>query len=158
MTVNNFNYSDILYKAAKFVAERSMKGAMSQLKKSRNVDILDIGVSVDGTSQKQGFSTLNGVVAVISIDNGKVIDVEPMSRYCRECFVNTRLRLQDDEDSLQRWREKHRDVCKLNYVGSAPSMEPEGARRIEIRRVRYTSFYGDGDSLSVTSDAYPFQS
>ena len=75
-------------------------------------------MSVDGTWQKRGFSSLNGVVAVISIDNGKVIDVEPMSRYCRECFVNTR-RLQGDEDSLQIWREKHRDVCKLNYVGPA---------------------------------------
>ena len=73
-----------------------MTDATSQLKK----DILDIGVSVDGTWQKRGFSSLNRVVADISIDNGKVIDVEPMSRYCRECFVNTR-RLQDDEDSLQ---------------------------------------------------------
>ena len=98
-----------------------------------------------------------GVVAVISIDNGKLIDVESMRRYCRECFVNTR-RLPDDEDSLQIWREKHRDVCKLNYVGSVPSMEPEGARRIftrsiEIRRVRYTSFYGDGDSKKIFTKA-----
>ena len=44
---------------------------------------------------------------------GEVINVEPVSRYCRECFVNTR-RLQDGENSLQIWREKYRDVCKLN--------------------------------------------
>ena len=73
----------LLCNAAKFVAERSMKDAISQLKKSRNVDILDIGVSVDGTWQKRG----GGVVAVISIDNGKVIDVEPMSRYCQDTLL-----------------------------------------------------------------------
>ena len=146
MTVKNYNYSsDILCNAAKFVAERSMKDATSQLKKSRNVDILDIGVSVDGTWQKQGFSLLNGGVAVISIDNGKVIDVEPMSRYCRECFVNTR-RLRDGDDSLQIWREKHRDVCKLNYVGSAPPMEPEGARRIFTRSIQTCKILLDADS------------
>ena len=44
MTVKNFNYrSEILCNASKFVAERSMKDAINQLKKSRNVDILDIG-------------------------------------------------------------------------------------------------------------------
>ena len=49
------------------------------------------------------------------------------------------------------WREEHHDVCKLNYIGSDPSMETEGARRkftrsIEIRRVRYASFYGGRNS------------
>ena len=32
----------------------------------------DIGVSVDGTWQKRGFSSLNGVVAAISTSNFKV--------------------------------------------------------------------------------------
>ena len=36
----------------------------------------DIGVSVDGTWQKRGFSSLNGVIAAISTSNCKVFDVE----------------------------------------------------------------------------------
>lgn len=161
MTVKNFNnISDLLGNAAKTVAEKSMNDAVTELKKSKNIDILDIGVSVDGTWQRRGFSSLNGVVAAISVDNGKVIDVEPMSRYCRECAVNTR-RLQDDEEALEIWKARHRDDCKLTCDGSAPSMEPEGTRRIfsrsiEIRRVRYIGFYGDGDSKAflVVEDIY----
>jgi len=43
--------------------------------------------------------------------------------------------------------------CKINYSGSAPSMEPKGAKRIfkrsiEKYRLRYTGYYGDGDSKS----------
>ena len=42
----------------------------------------DIGLSVDGTRQKRGFSSLNGVVTAISVTNGEVPDVETMSRHC----------------------------------------------------------------------------
>ena len=99
MTVKNFNrISDTLSDVAKHVAETSMNHAVV-LKRISNVDVLDIGVSVDGTWQRRGFCSLNGVVAALSVANGKVIDVERMSRYCRGCAVNTR-RLQDDHDAL----------------------------------------------------------
>ena len=151
MTVKNFNrISDTLSDAAKHVAETSMNNAVVALKKIGNVGVLDIGVSIDGTWQRRGFFSLNGVVAALSVDNGKVIDVEPTSRYCRGCAVNTR-RLQDDHDAVEVWRERHSGDCKLTCKGSAPSMETEGARRIfsraiENRGVRYIGFYGDGDS------------
>ena len=61
---------------------------------------------------------MNGAVAALSVDNGKVIDVEPMSRYCRGCAVNTR-RLQDDHDALEVWRERHSGDCNLTCKGSA---------------------------------------
>ena len=90
MTVKNFNNnSNMLRDAAKVVAEKSMVVAVNDLRK--DADVIDIGVSVDGTWQRRGFSSLNGVVAAISIDSGKIVDVKPMSRYCRQCFVNTRL-------------------------------------------------------------------
>ena len=43
--------------------------------------------------------------------------------------------------------------CQLNYVGSAPNMETTGAKNIITRSVanygvRYTGYYGDGDSKS----------
>ena len=34
----------------------------------------DVGVSVDGTWQRKGFTSMNGVVTAISIDNGKVLE------------------------------------------------------------------------------------
>jgi hypothetical protein len=158
MTARNFiKISNNLRDAAKVVAQRSMMTAVNELRIKSNLnetDIIDTGVSVDGTWQRRGFSSLNGVVAVISIDSGKLVDIEPMSRYCRECAVHTRL-LQDDPDALVNWKIDHKDVCKLVHEGSAPSMEPEGAKRIfgrsiETRNARYTGFYGDGDSKAYT--------
>ena len=97
---------------------------------------------------------MNGVVAALSINNGKVIDIEPMSRYCRECSISTR-RLQVDNVALEIWRNGHQTKCKLNHQGSAPTVEPVGAERIfsrsiEKRQLCYTGFYGDGDSKAFT--------
>ena len=105
---------------------------------------------MDGSWQRRGFSSLDGVVAALSINNGKVIDIEPMSRYCRECSINIR-KLKDDNVALEIWKNGHETKCKLNHQGSAPAMEPVGTERIfsrsiEKRQLRYTGFYGDGDS------------
>ena len=82
MTVKIFNnIRNILHDAAKVVAERIMNAADNDLKNS-NDDILDIGVSVDGSCQRHQFSSLNGVVDALSIDNDKVVDVESLTRYC----------------------------------------------------------------------------
>lgn len=151
MTIKNFNnISSNLRDAAKVVAEKTMVDAIDELRTDRSEPIIDIGVSVDGTWQRRGFSSLNGVVAALSIDNGKVVDIEPMSRYCRECAIHTS-RLQDDEVALAEWKVTHKDKCKLTHEGSAPSMEPVGAERIFARSMekngaRYLGFYGDGDS------------
>ena len=45
----------------------------------------------------------------------------------------------------------HKDGCQLNHGRCAPSMELEGAkalftRSIVLHGVRYTGYYGDGDS------------
>ena len=148
MTVKNFtNISNSLHRAAKVVAQRSMSTVMNELR-------LDIGVSVGGTWQRRGFTSLNGVLVVMSIDSGKIVDIEPMSRYCRECAIHTR-RLQDKPEELANWKLHHKEHCKLTHDGSAPSMELEGAKRIFGRSIdkhnaRYTGFYGDGDSKAYT--------
>ena len=73
MTVNKI--SNVLRDAAKVVAEESMNAAAKDFKNSNDVDILNIGVSIDGSWQRRGFSSLNGVVAVLSIEHGKVVVV-----------------------------------------------------------------------------------
>ncbi|GFT51738.1 uncharacterized protein TNCV_4440401 [Trichonephila clavipes] len=63
-------------------------------------------VAVDGTWQKRGYTSLNGVVTVTSIDTGKVIDVDILSKYC--ACKNLPF---------------HEKDCKRNYVGSSGVME-----------------------------------
>ena len=107
MTPKNFtSISNNLRDAAKTVAKRSMLSSIEELRCLQNAastDVIDIGVSVDGTWQRRGFSSLNGVLVAVSIDSGKIVDIEPMSRYCRECSVNNRL-LQDKPDELGAWK------------------------------------------------------
>ena len=77
-----------IFTVVKKVADDSMKEAASFVaNKNRNVnnEIAECGVSVNGTWQRRGYSSLNGCVAAISIDTGKVIDIEVMSSYCRIC-------------------------------------------------------------------------
>ena len=129
------------------VAKESMKNAAKELKTE---DIDECGVSVDGSWQKRGYTSLNGCVTAISIDSRKILDIEPMSRHCKGCEVHNNLDRESNKYKL--WKENHTN-CKINFKGSAPAMEPEGAERIFKRLVQkhglyYTKYYGDGDSKS----------
>ncbi|GFU27907.1 uncharacterized protein TNCV_450061 [Trichonephila clavipes] len=42
-------------------------------------------LAVDGTWHKRGYSSLNGVVCATSVENGKVIDFEALTKYCSSC-------------------------------------------------------------------------
>ena len=84
------------------------------------------------------------------MDNGKILDVEPMTRTCKSCLLHEKLKTSDPKH-LEEWKLAH--VCKINHIGTAGNMEPEGAKRIWKRSIRknklhYTEFYGDGDSKS----------
>ncbi|GFW92369.1 uncharacterized protein TNCV_4919981 [Trichonephila clavipes] len=46
----------------------------------------NIDVAVDGTWHKRGYSSLNGVVCATSVENGKVIDFEALTKYCSSCI------------------------------------------------------------------------
>ncbi|GFX10185.1 uncharacterized protein TNCV_1865831 [Trichonephila clavipes] len=92
-------------------------------------------IALDGTWQKRGHTSKNGVVTATSLDNGKVIDLECLSKYCFECKSTN----------------KTCDNCQVNYHGFSAGMESEGALRIFSRslpnyNVRYVQYLGDGDS------------
>ena len=74
---NYAKLSDRLGDAVEKVA-KSMIEAASEVKQKEGKDV---GISFDGTWQKRGHSSLNGVAAAISITNGKVLDVEVLSRH-----------------------------------------------------------------------------
>ncbi|GFU75592.1 uncharacterized protein TNCV_2863071 [Trichonephila clavipes] len=117
-----------------------------QLKKSIHGTV-NCGVSVDGTWQRRGFSSLNGCVSAISVDTGKIIDFETLSQFCRKCNSKT------EQQNVKLQYNRHK--------GSSSSMEPVGAYRIferleDHRMLRYTDYYGDGDSkaFDAVKDIY----
>jgi hypothetical protein len=88
----------------------------------------DTSVALDGQRrqrwQRQGYSCLNGVVTAISVPNGKVIDVEVMSKYCNVCACHQHISKTDPE-KYERLVAEHN--CQLNHQGSTPAMEMQGA-------------------------------
>ena len=112
----------------------------------------DITVSCDGTWQRRGFASKNGVSTVITHSQGKpgkVIDVEVMTSYCAIC------------SNAKGNPPQHN--CKKNHNGSAGAMESVGmqrifARSVANRGVRYVNFLGDGDCKSYkhVCDSEPY--
>ncbi|GIY99578.1 uncharacterized protein CEXT_71661 [Caerostris extrusa] len=97
----------------------------------------------DGTWQRRGHTSLNGCVAVLSIDTGKVLDLEVMSSYCPTCR-----KLQKMHKNAEYVALKADHICQCNYEGSSAKMESVGAHRIfsrsvKSRQLKYTTYYGD---------------
>ena len=91
-----------------------MSDAAAEIRHAQNAennDIVNCPGSCDGTWQKRGFSSQNGCVAVISIDTGKGLDVEAMSKSCKQCQLHSHL----DKDSVeyQLWRADHNHCTAL---------------------------------------------
>ena len=92
MTANNFHkITKTLKNATQKVVENTMKDAAKEIRYKENVPedgVVDAGVSCDGSWQRRGFSSLNGVVTAISIDTGKILDTKPSSRTCKVCRLH----------------------------------------------------------------------
>ena len=58
------NISKKIRESTKFVAEASMKSAASELE-NKNGDVTDVSVSVGGTWQKRGFSSLQERLLIV---------------------------------------------------------------------------------------------
>jgi hypothetical protein len=141
------SHCKLLKEVLQEVADQSMKKTAFEAVKE-NSDDTDIAAAFDGTWQKRGFTSLNGVVTVTSFDTGKVLDVEVLSKYCQGCTKHNN---------------RGHEGCVKNYVGSSGGMEAAGITKIfersqRERGVRYTKFLGDGDSSSYPTirDAKPY--
>lgn len=128
-------YSDRLGSATEDVCFQSMRDAVEEAVVV-NDGSRDISVAIDGTWQKRGHTSLNGVVTATSLDTGKVIHVSVMSKYC---------------SCPNRLRQEHLELCTANYHGGSGGMEVQ--RALDIFRnsltaynVRYTKYLGDGGS------------
>ncbi|GBM79366.1 hypothetical protein AVEN_32975-1 [Araneus ventricosus] len=103
------------------VAKKTME--MKSLKISKE-NVTRCGVSVDGTWQRPGYSSLNDCVSVLSIDTGKILDVKIMSQYCKACK-----KLQGVPKHMKPSKLRSIHNCS-NHRGSSANMESVGAYRI----------------------------
>ncbi|XP_028392982.1 uncharacterized protein LOC114517447 [Dendronephthya gigantea] len=137
-----------LAKAAKAVATTTMLNAANEVKKDPTNQINQCSVSCDGTWQRRGHSSLNGCVTTLSMDTGKCLDVEILTKVCHGC---QKVEREKDLEEKAAKKEVHISKCKINHKGSSAAMETEGVKRIfrrseEDRKLQYTEYFGDGDS------------
>ena len=136
--------------AAELVCKKSMINEYGQQTKqfyeAEEDGKYDIRISADGTWRRRGYSSSYGVVSGISLVTGKVLDVEVMSKECRECVAWKR---KEGTEEFQEWWEGHQHQCHSNFEGSSGAMDAAGCvaifeRSVEQYGLRYTEFLGDG--------------
>ena len=123
-------------------------------------DAVDTAVSVDGSWQRRGYASLNGLVTAISIDSGKCLSYECLIKKCKSCQMWEAKKVQD-RAGYEKYQRTHE--CPVNHEGSAASMETEGALKIFQKSVvelnlYFTTYIGDGDSKAypAVSRAEPY--
>ncbi len=143
---------DDICEAYETVAENSMKNAAKEVhdkykeKLSSDETITLCDCSLDGTWQKRGHSSLNGVVTAIV--DGKCIDKHVMSKFCKGCssWENKK-----GTPAYENWALEHN--CSANHSKSSGAMESSGAVAIYSSSVAkhnliYKNYIGDGDTSS----------
>ena len=144
-------------------AIESMQNAAQEVQNINNPnakenDIVDSDICIDGSWQKRGHNSLNGVVTGISRENKKVLDVQIFSKFCHSC---SKWESQKGTPEYEHWKMSH--TCSKNHIGSAGSMESKGAINIftnslQKYNLRYAHYIGDGDTESYkrVTDTKPY--
>ena len=143
--------------------EKAMKDAAKRLRDKVSIEhsndiemdgeelIANVSVIVDGTWQKRGHSSKIGVVFVIFLLTGEILDYEVKSLFCHECKAHSSCN--QDSVKYKKWKKAHEKNCEVNNQGSSEEMEAVSTvdiftRSIETRNLKYTTFVSDGDSSS----------
>ena len=107
-----------LLPAVQQLANDSMVSNAMNVKEVCANDMGECGISLDGSWQKRGHTSHNGVVTAISLDTKKYLDVEVMSDKCKAC---QKWQNRVNDVKYPEWKASHQ--CKINHTGSANSME-----------------------------------
>ena len=153
MTKKNYsNINQILHEKYTEAANESTFQAAQETVILLNGSLTDIAtncqVSIDGTWQKRGHASINGVVTLMSRENGKCIDTYVFSKSCKGCQYWSKRK---NDSEYNEWNLNHK--CLANHDKASGVMESAGAvkmfaRSIEKNKLRYTSYIGDGDTSS----------
>lgn len=164
-----YQHVETILDALEFEALEDMRAAGQRLREhilkesgEENTEtVLDAAVSFNGTWAKRGFTSLTGVVFVLSVDTGEVLDYHVLSKSCQKCSIKKGRCNSDDE--FEEWQMEHivSGDCDINFHGSSPAMETEGAkvlwnRSLERHKIRYKWMVSDGDSkaFNAVEDTY----
>ncbi|XP_057293982.1 uncharacterized protein LOC130622537 [Hydractinia symbiolongicarpus] len=146
LTPNGYNkIKQSVLIAYKNVAEKSMSRAASEANSlGDTTGIKQLRVSIDGSWQKRGHVSKNGVVTAVSGD--KCVDVEILTKHCNGCKMWSSKKGTPEYNC---WLLDHE--CEINHSPSSGSMESVGAvtmfkRSIEKHNVK--EYLGDGDTSS----------
>ena len=131
----------LYHQAYQEAADNSMQLAVREIKTAtndNNSQPTKCRVSFDGTWQKRGFSSSNGIVT--AMNSGKCIDVHVMSKNCKKCAV-WHERQNDPEYDYDQWKAEHFDSgeCEINHSKSSGAMEAAGAVVLFSRSVKKNS-------------------
>lgn len=138
---------DAMNIAASFVKERVASECSQSKDTTSKSECPVITVSYDGTWQKRGHSSHNGVGVAIEVDSGLVLDFQVVSNYCKVCQNGVK----PNSPTYDTWQLQHKWKCQKNFDGSSNAMEAEAAKHIFARSVRkrqlvYGRMLCDGDS------------
>ena len=83
--------------------------------------VVSAGASLDGSWSSRGWSARDGIVAAISVESGKVVDVVYLSGSCNHC---TAMEEKKNSGKITRrefveWYLHHDENCFMNHDGSA---------------------------------------
>ena len=121
------NANQELYNANENAGEESKRQAALKVKENANESVQGnvtiCQCSIDGSWQKRGHSSLNGVVTAIC--DGKCIDSHVFSKSCRAC---QHWQSRKGSPKYESWLVNH--DCKINHKKSSRAMEAAGAVEI----------------------------
>ena len=99
-----------------------MLAAVDDLKEKGNVSTdepLDTDIGIEGSWQKRGHSSLNGVVIGVARENKKVFDYKVFSKFCRSCAL---WRSKKGTEEYIFSKQNHGKDCEINHCQSFGAM------------------------------------
>ena len=114
-----------------------------------NKHVAKVAVTVYGTWQKHGDNSKIGVVFILSVDTGEVIDIIVKCLFCTECN-NNKIKFKNNTIEFNNWCSSHKGSCCIYHERSSSTMEAKGVAELflcsfEKRNLIYATFVGDGD-------------
>ena len=99
---------------------------------------------------RRGAILLSMGLSLVSVETGKAIDYNVLTKKCAQC---TAWESRRGTDAFEEFMSTHENECEINHEGSAGAMEAKGvvtcfSSSVDKYNLRYTQYLGDGDTKS----------